>query len=74
MNRSPEVLAAIETLRSEGLSLAEVSEVARPHMNLRDWFAGQALVGMMAIPAKFQWKAQEAYAIADAMLAARGGK
>lgn len=41
-------------------------------MTLRDWFAGQALVGGMAgvagDPAEF---AEEAYAIADAMLAER---
>ena len=56
--------------------------VAVPGMTLRDWFAGQALVGLLS----GQYKEQshhnlteipaEAYLIADAMLEARekGGK
>lgn len=47
-------------------------------MSLRDYFAGQALVGFSANP---QWletshstTAESAYAAADAMLAARTGK
>ena len=46
-------------------------------MTLRDWFAGQALVGICANP---DWQptdvasvVQDAYAHADAMLAAREG-
>ena len=44
-----------------------------PGMSLRDWFAGQALTGIMA---RTEWKlaflpARLAYQIADAMLAAR---
>jgi hypothetical protein len=45
-------------------------------MSMRDWFAGQALAGAMAsdIPSySYQSIAKEAYALADAMLAARGG-
>ena len=48
-------------------------------MSLRDWFAGQALVGMMASDGNdgTYWKpanaAANAYEIADAMLAARKG-
>jgi hypothetical protein len=49
-------------------------------MTLRDWFAGQALAGIIdlcrndsmapgdSLPAHFAWRA---YAVADAMLAAR---
>lgn len=46
-----------------------------PGMSLRDWFAGQALVGFIASPALASLAANEiaadAYALADAMLAAR---
>ena len=52
-----------------------------PHygMILRDWFAGQALVGMLASEAGIppyanSWAAERAYQMADAMLAARGLK
>lgn len=46
-------------------------------MTLRDWFAGQALGGMLASEAGIQpypheWAAERAYLIADAMLAERG--
>lgn len=48
-----------------------------PGMTMRDWFAGQALAGICANP---NWQptdvasvAQDAYAHADAMLAAREG-
>jgi len=45
-------------------------------MSLRDWFAGQALVGLMASETeKFCYKpgegAERAFAFADAMIAAR---
>jgi len=45
-------------------------------MTLRDWFAGQALVGMLASkagipPYSNSWAAERAYQMADAMLAAR---
>lgn len=42
-------------------------------MTLRDWFAGQALAGLLANGGAAFWDrdAQNAYAAADAMLAAR---
>ena len=42
-------------------------------MSLRDWFAGQALVGLATLEADCgpRGLAQDAYAMADAMLAAR---
>ena len=47
-------------------------------MTLRDWFAGQALVGMSAHKDSSKWEMHEitadAYAYADAMLAARKGR
>jgi hypothetical protein len=55
--------------------------VTMPTMSLRDWFAGQMLVGMKlsGVTGREQWFAETAYAMADAMLAARstgpeGGK
>ncbi len=65
--------------------LATPKEVRFPGMTLRDWFAGQALCGMgnwwpcdnegYAIygPQGMKLKAVEAYRLADAMLATRGG-
>ena len=52
-----------------------------PGMSLRDWFAGQALAGVIAVCAADtlrdgetspQMFARKSYAIADAMLAERG--
>ena len=45
-------------------------------MSLRDWFAGQALAGMLANDSNqsAEGDARVAYLIADAMLAARKGK
>ena len=40
-------------------------------MTLRDWFAGQALIALRAEPGSHVWRADEAYDVADAMLAAR---
>jgi hypothetical protein len=44
-------------------------------VSLRDWFAGQALAGIMAggtdTSNAVEWAPEEAYAVADAMLAAR---
>ncbi len=46
-------------------------------MTLRDWFAGQALAGMSAHKDSSKWEMHEitadAYAYADAMIAARKG-
>jgi hypothetical protein len=50
-----------------------------PGMTLRDWFAGQAIVGLLANPnntqspewAGFSW---DAYKMADAMIAQRDKK
>ena len=42
-------------------------------MSLRDWFAGQAAAGLCKTEEGFTWKvlAEDAYRMADAMLAAR---
>lgn len=42
-------------------------------MTLRDWFAGQALAGMLAMHWSTEWPtaAADAYAMADAMLTER---
>jgi hypothetical protein len=54
---------------------AQVGMEADPGMSLRDWFAGQALVGLAACPTTkddtANWFASASYAIADAMLAER---
>jgi hypothetical protein len=48
-------------------------------MTLRDWFAGQAIMGLCADPSNHELfdshddAAKSAYFIADAMIAARGG-
>jgi hypothetical protein len=50
-----------------------------PGMTLRDWFAGQAIMGLCADPSNHELfdshedAAKSAYFIADAMIAARGG-
>lgn len=49
---------------------------AAPGMTLRDWFAGQAVSGLLAseagiAPYSQDWAAERAYLIADAMLAER---
>jgi hypothetical protein len=67
---------------------ADALDVGMVHegMSLRDWFAGQALAGLIAAPSDTPWGyviastkgippdvvAREAYVIADAMLRARG--
>ena len=47
-------------------------------MTLRDWFAGQALAGMLDFKTaeieEEEWLAHLAYGIADAMIAERDGK
>jgi uncharacterized protein YodC (DUF2158 family) len=50
------------------------SEVQSQGMSLRDWFAGQALAGMMAaqsVPHSAEKWAFAAYTVADAMMAVR---
>jgi hypothetical protein len=42
-------------------------------MTLRDWFAGQALPGLVPLEQTPRLTAAQAYSIADAMLAARDG-
>jgi hypothetical protein len=43
-------------------------------MTIRDWFAGQALAGMMSTPIDTGTIAKDAYAVADAMLVVRDQK
>ena len=70
-----------ETLYEDG---AELCREAHGGMTLRDWFAGQALVGIGTWLPVTDWpatiaeqnaiRAQHAYSVADAMIAARGGQ
>jgi hypothetical protein len=61
---------------------AEYQDAPPPQgMSLRDWFAGQALAGLLVNPAPDSMEAMgalecagEAYALADAMLKAREAK
>lgn len=62
---------ALKTLLRMGEDRAAIKEVSRPNMTLRDWFAGQALIGLSRNPGGYEWKAQEAYAMADALLLVR---
>ena len=50
---------------------------AESGMTLRDWFAGQALAGILANPARLDNlvnTTEGAYTIADAMIKSRGNK
>jgi hypothetical protein len=65
---------APEGVRSEDCDITD----AREGMTLRDWFAGQALIGLMSDPglrpdnvAEFAHMASRLYQVADAMLAHR---
>lgn len=60
--------------------VADLSKTQAPGMSLRDWFAGQALRVVVALPGRapvngrgtiYDSVAQDAYAMADAMLTAR---
>jgi hypothetical protein len=59
--------------KSSGLSIN-----MHPGMSLRDWFAGQALAGLCNGARGTGWRkaelAKDAFAFADAMLAAREAK
>jgi hypothetical protein len=60
-----------------GWSLDEAKRVLgrSPGMSLRDYFAGQALAGMLAADdASYTRAAELAYGYADAMLAARSAR
>lgn len=56
------------------VSLPGVGDNGWHGMTLRDWFAGQALVGLAPQSAAVDSTARYAYRLADAMLAARGGR
>jgi hypothetical protein len=57
-----------------------ISINTKPGMSLRDWFAGQALAGMLGCPERQYFEAKTtvladwSYQAADAMLAARKAK
>lgn len=80
--RDPEIDALDAKLDADGGRAFPVSIPAKggtvyaPGMSLRDWFAGQALAGLAASwvterPGRWEKAAEEAYGMADAMLAAR---
>ena len=59
---------------AEETTLGGHANVSQPGMSLRDWFAGQALVGFIGRgdhPDPFPWIAKAAFDAADAMLEAR---
>lgn len=62
------------------MNVADQAPSSVPTVGLRDWFAGQALVGMIptprapgVLPMTIDNMAEAAYRYADAMLKARGG-
>ena len=67
----------MSTINDGGPAFPVASEVSGWHSNgmtLRDWFASQALVGLIADPSRdgsTDDRARYAYAYADAMLRAR---
>jgi hypothetical protein len=65
---------AFPTIQHE-LVAGFATETSHPGMSLRDWFAGQALVGLLAdgkfLPESDDEIGTGAYEIADAMLRAR---
>lgn len=63
-----------ETMKEQVAEVASQIEQSTEGMSLRDWFAGQALVGLIAqtpTATSAETFACEAYAMADAMLAER---
>ena len=69
--------ALVESLRSHGFSIMEVNGLFEftEKKTLRDYFAGQALIGDLAFPSPGEpvssVMAKRAYGFADAMLAER---
>jgi hypothetical protein len=64
----------MSTINDGGPAFPKHGYVGRDGMTLRDWFAGQALVGLIADPSRdgsTDDRARYAYAYADAMLRAR---
>lgn len=60
--------------RHDQLGDAGFVATGHPGMSLRDWFAGQAMSGMMVSKTmRAEFIAYEAYVLADAMLKAREG-
>jgi len=63
------------TINDGGPAFPRPMVAAAPGMTLRDWFAGQALAGMCAVPVPRSTKAEtfadSAYVLADEMLKAR---
>ena len=52
----------------------KTGETYYPGMTLRDYFAGQALIGMLSKDLNFDSMIKQCYNIADAMLKERGGQ
>jgi len=73
--QSPDAATVKDLREATGLGMHECSKLLSEHggMSLRDWFAGQALAGLLAGRGEYVWNAEpvDAYAIADAMLAER---
>ena len=69
---------AFPTSRAEKITDApgDWADVEYPGMSLRDWFAGQALPGLIGLDSDADDKgiAHDAYLYADAMLAERAKK
>jgi hypothetical protein len=69
----------MSTINDGGPAFPRPMVAAAPGMTLRDWFAGQAMQGLIASPrgpvnggtVTDSWVAENAYIVADAMLAAR---
>lgn len=66
------------TKSTGNLSNSTTEIVSVGGMSLRDWFAGQALVGLLTQPAEDEYGpkcfAEDAYEMADAMIEAREPK
>ena len=77
MMPSEEEIAAVTALSTGGPAFPCSQHTG---LTMRDWFAGQALIGLLAFPGEessqldIQTAAQEAYEQADAMMAERAKK